>query len=261
MRYLRVAFATNAGLGARARIGMLVLKTDQTIEFEARQMLAGVDGVALHHARLYNDANITRETLLAMKPLIPEAAALLPAEWGFKAIAYGCTSASMVIGEGEVERLVKSVHPGAAVTNPVTGCVAALGALGARRIAVVTPYARAVNDAIATGLAARGLEVASFVSFEEPDDTVVGRITPDAILAAARTAVDATPVDAVFVSCTSLRLADAVERMEAVLGLPVTSSNHATVWHLLRLAGIGDRIDGLGRLFRQGLAAPAAAAE
>jgi len=262
MRYHKVPHATDAGLGGRARIGLLVLKTDQTIEHEAREMLAGIDGVALHHARLYNDAIISRDTLLAMKPLIPGAAALLPAEWGFTAIAYACTSGAMVIGEAEVERLVRSEHPRSAVTNPVTACLAAFRALAARRIAVVTPYARAVNDTIAAGLSARGLEVAAFASFEEPDDAIVGRITPAAVLAAARAAISGVAVDAVFVSCTSLRLAAAIDGMEAALGVPVTSSNHATIWHLLRLAGIADRIDGFGRLLRLGLAAaPAAAAE
>ncbi|MDB9812096.1 Asp/Glu racemase, partial [bacterium] len=30
---------------------------------------------------------------------------------------------------------------------------------------------------------------------------------------------------------------------------PVTASNHALAWHLLRLAGIHDEVAGLGRLF------------
>jgi len=33
------------------------------------------------------------------------------------------------------------------------------------------------------------------------------------------------------------------------LGKPVTASNHALAWHLLRLAGIRDEVTALGRLF------------
>lgn len=260
MRYQRVDFQTDRGLGARARIGMLVLQSDQTIEVEAGTVLARLDGVALHHARLQNDATISPETLMAMKPRLAPTAQLLPVEWDFKAIAYGCTSGTMVIGEQEVERLVQSVHPRTRVTNPVTGGTAALRALGVRRLAIVTPYARAVNDAIAEGFKARGFEIPAFVSFEEPDDNVVGRITTGSLLAAARTAMDGATVDGVFVSCTSLHLVDAVEQMEREIGVPITSSNHATIWHLLRLAGIEDRIDGIGRLFRAGLAGPLASA-
>jgi maleate isomerase len=254
MRYERIGFATDAGLGARARIGMLVLRTDQTVEYEAQQIISRLDGVSLYCSRLYNDFNINRDTLLAMKPLLPEAARLLPVEWALKSIAYACTSGSMVIGEGEVERLVKSVHPKAPVTNPVTGGFAALSTLGVRRVAIVTPYPKPVNDAIVAGFSARGFEIPSFVSFEQSDDNLVGKISADALLAAAKSAVRDVKVDGVFVSCTSLRLVDSVARIEDAVGLPVTSSNHAMIWHMLRLAGIDDTVEGVGQLFKLKLA-------
>ncbi len=260
MRYEKLALATDAGLGARARIGMLVLKTDQTIEFEARQVLARIEGVSLHHARLYNDANITRDTLMAMKPLIPEAAKLLPVEWDFKSIGYGCTSGSMVIGEAEVERLVHSVHPRTPVTNPLTGGLAGLAALRCRRIGVLTPYAKAVNEGIVTALKERGLEVTAFASYEEPDDNLVGKIPVDEIVRASVALAGHADVDGVFVSCTSLRTVDAIPRIEAASGKSATSSNHGMIWHMLRQAGINEPIGGLGRLFERGIVSTSAAA-
>jgi maleate isomerase len=253
MRYRKLPLATDAGLGARARLGMLVLKTDQTLEFEAAQIIARVPGVTLHHARLFNDFEITRDTLLAMKPLLPEAAALLPVEWGFKSIGYGCTSGSMVIGEAEVERLVRGVHPKAAVTNPLTGGLAGLAALGCRRIGVLTPYVRAVNDGVAAALQARGFEVTAFASYEEPDDNLVGKISVAEIVRASVELAAGADVDGVFVSCTSLRTVEAIPAIEAASGKPATSSNHGMVWHMLRTAGIDDAVAGLGRLFHQGL--------
>ena len=260
MRYETLKLATDAGLGARARIGMLVLKTDQTIEFEARQVLAHVEGVSLHHARLYNDANITRETLLAMKPLIPEAAKLLPVDWGFKSIGYGCTSGTMVIGEAEVERLVRTVHPKTPVTNPMTGGLAGLTALGCKRIGVLTPYVKAVNDGVAAALNARGFDVTAFASYEEPDDNLVGKISVDEIVRASVGLAANADVDGVFVSCTSLRTIDAIPRIEAASGKPATSSNHGMIWHMLRQAGIDEPLGGLGRLFERGIAREARAA-
>jgi maleate isomerase len=50
------------------------------------------------------------------------------------------------------------------------------------------------------------------------------------------------------VSCTSLRLAEAVADIEAELGKPATSSNHAMAWHALRLAGVTDQLPTRGRL-------------
>jgi maleate isomerase len=41
-----------------------------------------------------------------------------------------------------------------------------------------------------------------------------------------------------------------VEEIEQELGKPVTSSNHAIIWHSLRLAGIDDKISGYGALYR-----------
>ncbi len=50
-------------------------------------------------------------------------------------------------------------------------------------------------------------------------------------------------------SSCSIRLADGIEQLEAALGKPVTSSNHAMAWHCLRLAGVTDRRHSCGRLF------------
>ena len=57
----------DAGLGGRARIGLIVLATDHTIEHEWRLILGGIDGVALYQSRIWNDATITPETLRATR--------------------------------------------------------------------------------------------------------------------------------------------------------------------------------------------------
>jgi maleate isomerase len=90
-------------------------------------------------------------------------------------------------------------------------------------------------------------------SFYESDDRVVGRIDKRSILDAAL-AVGRGDCDGVFVSCTSLRTAGIIEQAEQTLGKPVTASNHALAWHMLRLAGISDTSDGYGRLFQMQVA-------
>lgn len=59
-----------------------------------------------------------------------------------------------------------------------------------------------------------------------------------------------TDLPSVFISCPSVRTADIVEQVEAVLGKPVTASNHALAWHLLRLVGIPDKQNIMGNLFQ-----------
>ncbi|OUL96477.1 Asp/Glu racemase, partial [Paraburkholderia hospita] len=56
-------------------------------------------------------------------------------------------------------------------------------------------------------------------------------------------------VDAVFVSCTSLRVGALIPQLEAATGKPIISSNFAMAWHALRLAGVPDSEPQLGRLF------------
>jgi maleate isomerase len=86
-------------------------------------------------------------------------------------------------------------------------------------------------------------------SFHEPDDNRVARITPVSIERAILELGSSDECDAVFVSCTSMRVARIVEQVEAKLGKPVTSSNHALAWHMLRLAGYSQPMPGLGQLF------------
>lgn len=57
--------------------------------------------------------------------------------------------------------------------------------------------------------------------------------------------------DAVFVSCTNVRLMDAVCDIEKKTGLPVTSSNHAMAWHAMRLAGDNRKLPEWGRLYEK----------
>jgi maleate isomerase len=252
MRYARIAARMDRGLGARARLGLIVLKTDETVEHEARLVLARLDGVALYHARIHNDVEITRETLLAMQPLIPETARLLPADWGFKSIGFACTSASMLMGDAAIEAAIQGIHHGVPATNPVAGCVSACASLGVSRIGVVTPYSRAVNDAIAAGLEARGLTIPSFVSFEEPNDSKVAKLSSEAVAAAVGEVAADPAVEAVFISCTSIRAVADIASLERRTGKPVTSSNHALLWHLIRRAGIADRLPEFGRLYDRG---------
>lgn len=241
-----MAYQTDAGIGRRANIGLLVLQTDLTIEDEFRHILP--EGVALYGARLESPAEITPEKLKLMETHIPVAAGLLPAV-DFASIGFGCTSGALVIGEGNVARRVTSVRPEARVTDPVTAAVAAMAALRAGRVALLTPYLPQINASLREQFQQRGLNVPVMGSFNQPDDYTVARIAPESIEAAMVKLGRSDHVDAVFVSCTSLRVARIAARIEAVIGKPVTSSNHALAWHMLRLAGIADKLPQHGRLF------------
>jgi len=256
---LRLAFGTDDGFGGRARIGLVVLEGDQTVEAELVALWP--EGVTAFVTRIQMEDQVTTETLLAMEERIPVAAGLLPTALGFDVVGYGCTSASTLIGEDRVDAAIRVAHPDVPNTNPMTAAVSAFTALGATRIGVVTPYSAEVTAGIVRHLNGQGLDVVAVGSFLEESDSVVARITQESVAegvrkvvaAAEATLASGTGLDGVFVSCTSLRAFGIVEDLEDHLGIPVVSSNLAFGWHMLRLAGVDDVITGLGRLFRLGL--------
>ena len=244
-------FETDGGIARRARLGLIVLATDFTIEHEWRAILGSLPGVALYESRILNDAQITPETLRAMEPRIAAATDVILPGASLDVVAYGCTSASMAIGEEKVFERIREARPDTKCTTPITGAFAAFRALGARRIGVLTPYRADVNRIVADYIVKRGFEVPVFGSFNEQDDSVVAAITPASIKQGVMALLSHAKVDAVFVSCTSVRLAEAACAIEAETGVPITSSNHAMAWHALRLAGVDDLMPQWGSLFEK----------
>src|SRR5579872_5748718 len=242
----------DGGIASRAAIGLLVLATDQTMEHEFRHLIR-LPGVAVYGARLFNDADITPTTLRAMRERIAPATELILPDMHLDVVAFGCTSASMALGEDEVFRQIRRARPEVACTTPVTAAFAAFKALGARRIGVLTPYSPAVNAVVREDLEAHGAGVAAFATFDKRDDREAARISVASIAAAIGALVRSARLDAVFVSCTSLRLAESVAAIEAEVGIPVTSSDHALAWHCLRLAAVNDTVPNAGRLFGCGV--------
>ena len=54
--------------------------------------------------------------------------------------------------------------------------------------------------------------------------------------------------DAYFVSCANIQALDCLEDMEGALEAPVVTSNQLVIWKALRMAGINEKIRGLGKL-------------
>ena len=164
-------------------------------------------------------------------------------------VAYGCTSASMVLGEQTVFDRIHEARPGVACTTPITAAFAAFDAFGARNIAVLTPYRDDVNQRVRSYIEGAGYNVPVFGSFNEEDDNVAARIDPESIRsAAAELGCDGWRRRGVRV----LHQHPAGRRCRAgggEIGKPVTSSNHAMAWHCLRLAGVEDRQPEFGKLY------------
>ena len=134
-----IPFETDAGVAHRAAIGLIVLSTDQTIEHEFR-FIYKQQGVAYYQSRIPNSNRITPETLKEMEKLIEDQTDVILPGLPLDVVAFGCTSASMVIGEEMVFTKIRKKRPDAACTTPITAAFAAFDALGARRIGVPVSY-------------------------------------------------------------------------------------------------------------------------
>lgn len=247
-----IPFTTDAGIGSSARVGLVVLATDFTIEHEFRQVFKEPD-IGLFTARIKNETSITPQTLSDMEKRIPATIDLILPGEKLDVVAYGCTSASMVMGEEKVFSKIRESQPDAKCTTPATAAFAAFNAFKAKRIAVLTPYREDVNQIVKSYIENAGFEVPVFGSFDEEHDPTVARIDSDSIKAAVDKLKSADAVDMVFVSCTNVRLLDSILEIEAATGLPVTSSNHAMAWHAMRLAGNNKPMPSWGKLYEKTL--------
>jgi maleate isomerase len=245
-----IAFALDGGVAARAAIGLIVLATDHTIEHEWRQIIPRLDGVGVFQSRIWNDPQITPETLARMAEGISDCTRVIRPGERIDVVGYACTSGAMVIGPDAVAARVHEHRPGIAVTDPITAAAAALRAVGARRVALLTPYIDEVNQRMRTHLETAGFAVPVMGSFNHENDNEVARISEQSIADALVELAEHPAVDAAFVACTSLRVCGIVAETERRVGKPITSSNHALAWHCLRLAGVSDSLDDLGQVFR-----------
>lgn len=235
--------------GEKVRLGLIALCDDLAVERDFSRMLPD-DRVALVTSRILLEQPNTRQTFLDMADRIPDVVRLLSPLHRLDSVVFACTSATSYIGEQRVGELIRSARPEVKVTNPGTGAIAALHALGARRVSIVTPYTVANTANVVHMLAAGGIEPAQVVCFGYDTDMDIGAVPSQAYLEQVRR-TDHRGADAIFVSCTATKALDVIDDIEAATGLLCVTSNQAAFWHAMKLAGWTHAISGFGRLMRE----------
>ncbi len=235
----------DAGRHERAKIGYVLLATEQTVQDDVMRLRP--PGVGIHFTRAAIPDSITNESLAAQADLLADCAASLLPDGSLDVVCYACTSGSLVIGEERVFAELRKGAPDAQPTSLISGVIRALNAVGAHRIVVATPYLDEVNRREVEYLEQSGFEVISLCGLNLEKDSDMVRVAPDYI---AEFALDQDRVDAdaIFVSCGALRTLDVIGEIEQRAGKPAICSNQAMIWDCLRLAGVDDRFDGYGRL-------------
>jgi len=234
------------------RIGLVALSTDHMIEVDFARLLPH-DEVALYVSRVEFINPVTPENLRRMEPDIAAAAALILPGEDLDALCYGCTAASATIGDDGVNAALETGKPGVVKTNPARAGMAAMRALGASRISVLTPYPAAASQQVAAYFARHGASVQSHHCLGLDHDRDIARVERTALIEAAETACH-DEAEAIFLSCTALPAVSVIPELEERLGRPVISSNQATAWMALRLAGCMANSPAGGKLFTLDLA-------
>ena len=146
-------------------------------EVDFARMVAS-ERIGVYVARIPYANPTTPENLRGMQPALAAGAALILPDEPLDAICYSCTSASVVIGDAEVEAAIASAKPGVPVVTPPMAAVRGLRALGAERISVLTPYTVETSRPMADYFAGHGFDIASFTCLGFDDDREMARIAP-----------------------------------------------------------------------------------
>lgn len=229
------------------KIGLVALRTDHLIEDSFKKILSNVDVSILTNRIEFNDP-VNEHNLQAMKSDLDLVVTnILPGK-KIDVVAFGCSSGAVAIGEKNLEEKIKNIKKEAQVTNPVTAAIAAFNTLNVKKISVITPYIKGVNEGIAQFFNNKGIEVLNIAGFSAMKDADITRISQQAIKKAALELVE-PEAEAVFLSCTALRAIELIDELEETLGIPVITSNQALAWHALRLLGNETKVEGFGNLF------------
>jgi maleate isomerase len=223
------------------RLGVIALATDLTLEHDFRAMLPR--DVRLHVTRIAFANPTTPDNLAAMAPLLSEAADLLVPGVALSAIGFGCTSASVLIGDDIVADRIGAVRPGVPVLTPALAGCRAFEAMGIARISLLTPYLVQTTAPVASYFEAAGLRVDRVHDLGIADDRDIARLSAAAIIDGVRRADDPR-ADGMFIACTSTPALPLIAALEGELGKPVLCANLALAWAMLTVAGVSGRFPG-----------------
>jgi maleate isomerase len=240
-------------VGWRAKLGVIVLSTNLTVENEFRLMVP--DDVSYHVARCLIPDSARSELEKEDQFLSIEENVLVAARQLAMAqpdlILFACTIGSMLGGTGHdlaiSERITQATSIPAITTG--TAVLEALRRLELRRITLISPYPEGM-----------GVREKAYLEASLPDFSVVSMKNLGVISSyeknllspssAYRTAKEAVTPDAegLFISCTAWRTREVIEPLERELAIPVITSTQASLWACLRRCGIRDVLP-FGRLF------------
>ncbi|MFO1454980.1 MAG: hypothetical protein U1F18_01930 [Steroidobacteraceae bacterium] len=139
---------------------------------------------------------------------------------------------------------------GVGVSMGSTATVAALRALGAKNIAVLTPHQPRGDEQVRNYFDEAGFPVKRLIGMKCPSPVQIAHTTPQQVIAALRE-LDGDDVDALVQVGTNLAAIRLCAAAEQFFAKPVLAINATTYWDALRRSGIQDRVHGYGTLLEK----------
>ncbi len=235
--------------GWRARIGLLVPSPNTVMESEFHEIIPR--GVAIATSRM-RFPSVTQEGISEMESQVARAAQEV-ADAGVNLIVFGCTLGSLYGGFGydiDLEREIEETTGIKAITT-AHAVREALAALRLSRIAVATPYPEEMNRREKNFLEQAGFCVANIQGLGYEKIRNSGMEPVERVYRFAKLVAKETACDGLFISCTDFRTIEIITLLEGDLGVPVVSSNIATIWLALRTLMIAVHMPEYGRLMLQ----------
>lgn len=224
-------------MGGPPRIGVIVPSSNTMVEPDFMRNLP--PRASLHTARMYlaeTTAEAERSMIFDYAPqAVRDLASLYP-----HVVAFACTSGGAVLGEQGERELIDRIaaETGAKVVSTNDAVKAHIARYSPRRVAVISPYNDELNDKIRIGLASRGLNVVRIRGMGILENYAIAEVTPEEIVAFAEEQLAGLDFDLLFASCTNWNGLRARPLLMRRFGVPVVSSNQATIAAAIEAAGL-----------------------
>lgn len=241
------------------RVGLIVPSSNTTMETEIPRMLharemALPDQTFTFHSSRMRMKHVTPEELRAMNAQMDRCAAEL-ADARCDVVTTACLVAIMAQGPGyhcsaedQISRVLEREDAPAPVVSSAGALLTALDDLGARRVAIITPYLRPLTQLVAQYIEANGVVVQDALSLEVSDNLEVGRLDPNNLLEHWKR-VDLSGCDALVLSaCVQMPSLPSIMPVEQACGLPVLSAATATTYSILRALNLPTVVPNAGHL-------------
>ncbi|MBW1767246.1 MAG: Asp/Glu racemase [Deltaproteobacteria bacterium] len=235
--------------GWRARLGILTPSANVVTEPEFKLMAP--EGVTCHYQKFHFTGGGV-EDLKKLEKMVPDAAEMI-SHAGPAAIAMCCTGGSFAGGYGYDKMMIQKMQErngNLPTTTTSTAMIDAFNELGIKKVSMAVPYLEEVAMTEKRFIEDHGIQVTNMKWLNIPGALDNAAISNETFYHLAKE-VDEQESDAVLISCVAVHTIGIIEALEYDLKKPVVTSNQVTMWKLLRLADINERIEGFGKLLSE----------